>query len=35
VRRSHGCVDVVFHAGLARQRRKTHISGNYSVPAEL
>src|SRR6266852_8894357 len=23
VRRSHGCVDVVFHAGLARQRRKT------------
>ena len=23
VRRSHGCVDVVFDAGLARQRRKT------------
>src|SRR5437763_8518902 len=23
VRRSHGCVDVVFNAGLARQRRKT------------
>src|SRR4030081_3392607 len=23
VRRSHGCVDVVFDAGLTRQRRKT------------
>src|SRR5258708_38849229 len=23
VRRSHGCVDVVFDAGLARQRRQT------------
>ena len=23
VRRSHGCVDIVFNAGLARQRRKT------------
>src|SRR5947209_17870231 len=23
VRRSHGCIDIVFDAGLARQRRKT------------
>src|ERR1700736_5765996 len=35
VRRSHGCVDVVFHAGLARQRRKTLALRLFPLDARL
>src|SRR5258705_7494643 len=35
VPRSHGCVDVVFHAGLARQRRKTLTLRLFPLDARL
>src|SRR5690349_23651887 len=35
VRRSHGCVDVVFDAGLARQRRKTLALRLFSLDTRL
>src|SRR6266853_1137609 len=35
VRRSHGCVDVVFDAGLARQGRKTLALGLFPLDARL
>src|ERR1700716_1296120 len=35
VRRSHGCVDVVFDAGLARQRRKTLALRLFPLDARL
>src|SRR5271167_769207 len=35
VRRSHGCVDVVFDAGLARQRRKTLALRLFPLDASL
>src|SRR5213593_2151550 len=35
VRRSHGCVDVVFDAGLARQRRKTLALRRFPLDASL
>src|SRR5882757_2871054 len=35
VRRSHGCVDVVFDAGLARQRRKTLALRFFPLDARL
>src|SRR5438046_9667177 len=35
VRRSHGCVDVVFDAGLARQRRKTLALRLFPLNARL
>src|SRR5437763_3554384 len=35
VRGSHGCVDVVFDAGLARQSRKTLALGLFPLDARL
>src|SRR5207244_9080502 len=35
VRRSHGCVDIVFDAGLARQRRKTLALRLFPLDARL
>src|SRR6266403_3129950 len=35
VRRSHGCIDVVFDAGLARQRRKTLALRLFPLDARL
>src|SRR5438128_10743231 len=35
VRRSHGCVDEVFDAGLARQRRKTLALRLFPLDARL
>src|SRR5579863_3174974 len=35
VRRSHGCVDVVFDAGRARQRRKTLALRLFSLDTRL
>src|SRR5437660_11218795 len=35
VRRSHGCVDVVFDAGLARQRRKPLALRLFPLDARL
>src|SRR6202521_4762302 len=35
VRRSHGCVDVVFDAGLARRRRKTLALRLFPLGARL
>src|SRR5246500_2150519 len=35
VRRSHGCVDVVFDAGLARQSRKTLALRLFLLDARL
>src|ERR1700683_3695706 len=35
VRRSHGCVDVVFDAGFARQRRKTLALRLFPLDARL
>src|SRR5207247_3556523 len=35
VRRSHGCVDVVFDAGLARQLRKTLALRLFPLDARL
>src|ERR1700674_22377 len=35
VGRSHGCVDVVFHASLARQRRKTLSLRLFPLDARL
>src|ERR1700689_4745885 len=35
VRRSHGCVDVVFDAGLARQRRETLALLFFPLDARL
>src|SRR5689334_19054966 len=35
VRRSHGCVDVVFDAGLARQRRQTLTLRLFSLDPRL
>src|SRR5437899_3745340 len=35
VRRSHGCVDVMFDAGLARQRRKTLALRLFPLDARL
>src|SRR5271156_3397214 len=35
VRGSHGCVDVVFDAGLARQRRKTLALRLFPLDARL
>jgi hypothetical protein len=35
VRRSHGCVDVVFGAGLARQYRKTLALRLFPLDARL
>src|SRR5580700_10042199 len=35
VRRSHGCVDVVFDAGLASQRRKTLALRLFPLDARL
>src|SRR5580704_17182308 len=35
VRRSHGCVDVVFDASLARQRRKTLALHLFPLDARL
>ena len=35
VRRSHGCVDVVFDAGLARQCRKTLALRLFTLDARL
>src|SRR5258706_250258 len=35
VRRPHGCVDVVFDAGLARQRRKTLALRLFPLDARL
>src|SRR5438445_8949389 len=35
VRRSHGCVDVVFDAGLARQRRKTFALRLFPLDTRL
>src|SRR6202035_574226 len=35
VRRSHGCVDVVFHAGLARQGRKAFALRLFPLDARL
>src|SRR5262252_7519658 len=35
VRRSHGCVDIVFNAGLARQRRKTLALRLFPLDARL
>src|SRR5580700_8764554 len=35
VRRSHGCVDVVLDAGLARQRRKTLALRFFPLDARL
>src|SRR6478736_7138213 len=35
VRRSHGCVDEVFNAGLARQRRKTLALRLFPLDARL
>src|SRR5258708_22149703 len=35
LRRSHGCVDVVFDASLARQRRKTLALRLFSLDARL
>src|SRR3984957_21331932 len=35
VRRSHGCVDVVFDAGLARQRRETLALRLFALNARL
>src|SRR6266404_6744878 len=35
VRRSHGCIDVVFDSGLARQRRKTLALRFFPLNARL
>src|SRR5579862_3075305 len=35
VRRSHGCIDIVFDAGLARQRRKTLALRLFPLDARL
>src|SRR5689334_14830499 len=35
VRRSHGCVDIMFDAGLARQRRKTLALRLFPLDARL
>src|SRR6202790_5111350 len=35
VRRSHGCINVVFDAGLARQRRKTLALRLFPLDARL
>src|ERR1700681_3423989 len=35
VRRSHGCVDVVFDTGFARQRRKTLALRLFPLDARL